>query len=158
VSRHKTRQRQRAEARARDLAHRTIDEVDPPVWGQPPPDATGLVIRCHELRRKRLDELTVEDLRLGIGQKIALTHLVPLAVPILRASPLAEGNYYPGDLLNAVVGVDDGFWKANPGLTADVWGILTNLAEDASRDLDADVSRDLASATERFGALVGPTV
>ena len=32
---------------------------------------------------------------------------------MLEANPLAEGDYYPGDLLQAVLGVDMEHWRAN---------------------------------------------
>ena len=54
--------------------------LDAPAWGPAPAEATYLVRRCHEVRNKPLDEFTVEDLRLMIGQQIALQHLVPLAL------------------------------------------------------------------------------
>lgn len=127
MSRHKSRQRQRAERRLRELAHRTVDEVDPPAWGAPPPDATGLMLLGYELRRKRLDELTVEDLRLGIGQEIALAHLMPLAIPVLHHDPRAEGDFYPGDLLASVLRVDARFWEGNTDLAAEVRSIVDGL-------------------------------
>jgi len=140
MSRHKSQQRQRAEDRAGELAHRTVDDVDPPAWGPPPPDATGLIVRCHELRRKPLDQLTVEDLRLGIGQQIAVSYLIPLALATLRENPLAEGDYYPGDLLSAVLTVDDQFWHAHAPLAAEVLSILDNL-DDAPEDLLPEIER-----------------
>jgi hypothetical protein len=140
MSRHRTRQRQRAEERSRELAHRTIDEVDPPTWGTPSADATGLVLRCHELRHKRLDELTVEDLRLGIGQQIALAHLIPLAIPVLQQDPLAEGDFYPGDLLASVLHVDSAFWERNIDLVADVRSILDRL-DNPPDEIAPDIER-----------------
>lgn len=140
MSRHKSRQRQRAERRLRELAHRTVDEVDPPAWGPPPPDATGLILLCYELRRKRLDELTVEDLRLGIGQEIALAHLMPLAIPVLNHDPLAEGDFYPGDLLASVLRVDAEFWEQNTDLAADVRSIVDGL-DNPPDEVASDIER-----------------
>jgi hypothetical protein len=145
VTRRTTQRRKRAERRSHELAHRTVDEVDPPAWELPPPDATGLVVRCHELRRKRLDELTVEDLRLGIGQQIALAHLVPLAIGILRENPLAEGAYYRGDLLSAALHVDGAFWERNGRLAADLRSIVERLDH---------VPREVVPAIEEFRSLV----
>lgn len=75
----------------------TLDELDPPAW--PDPEfQSGLVTRCHRLRRKSLDEFTAEDLRVMIGQQIAPNILLPLALEHLVNEPLASGDYYPGDL------------------------------------------------------------
>jgi hypothetical protein len=57
----------------------------------------------YALRRKPIGALTVEDLRLLIGQNIGLTHLLPPAVEILRADPMAAGDFCEGDLLSAVM-------------------------------------------------------
>lgn len=57
-----------------------LDALDPRAWGFAPPEATYLVRRCHEVRNKPLHEFTVADVRLMIGQQIALQHLVPLAL------------------------------------------------------------------------------
>jgi hypothetical protein len=39
-----------------------------------------------------------------------------MALAVLREDPLAEGNYYPGDLLHAVLRLPDDAWR---GLAAD---------------------------------------
>ena len=41
-----------------------------------------------------------------IGQGIGLKHLLPMAVEELKKNPLAEGDYYEGDLLIQVLGRD----------------------------------------------------
>ena len=89
-----------------DESKLTLDTVDPPAWGPAPPDATSLIKRCHELRTKPLVDFTVEDLRIMIGQQVALGRLVSLALKRLQAEPLVEGDYYPGDLLASVLRVD----------------------------------------------------
>jgi hypothetical protein len=50
-----------------------------------------------------VDEFTVEDLRIMIGQQIGLWHLMPLTVAVLEQDPLAEGDFYAGDLLSSVI-------------------------------------------------------
>jgi len=92
---------------------KTLQELEQHDWGEPTYDS-HLVITCHRLRRKPLDQFTVEDLRIMIGQQISLSYLLPLAVEQLEAEPFAEGNYYPGDLLSAVVGVDEKSWASYP--------------------------------------------
>ena len=48
-----------------------------------------------------------------IGQQISLRYLIPRAITILEANPLAEGDMYPGDLLSAVLHTDKTYWHAN---------------------------------------------
>jgi hypothetical protein len=83
----------------------TLEVLEGDVW--PPADFhSHLVAMVHQLRKKPLLEFTVEDLRIMIGQRIGLPHLMPLAIGILEQEPLAEGDFYPGDLLYSVVGAD----------------------------------------------------
>ncbi len=42
-----------------------------------------------------------------IGQNIGVTHLLPLALSVLQANPLAAGDFYEGDLLNALIHCDE---------------------------------------------------
>ncbi len=49
-----------------------------------------------------------------IGQKIGLETLVPIALDILAANPLAEGAMYKGDLLANIAAIPDSFWQTNP--------------------------------------------
>ena len=89
---------------------RTLDELDPPAWGEPD-FHSHLVRTCHALRRKPIGEFSVEDLRIMIGQQIGLPWLVPMALEVLEHDPLAEGDYYPGDLLHNVLTVEPAFWS-----------------------------------------------
>ncbi|MFI5490478.1 contact-dependent growth inhibition system immunity protein [Micromonospora echinaurantiaca] len=89
----------------------TIEQLERDVWPDPGPDATFLVRRCTELRRKPLAEFTVEDLRIMLGQEVGVLALLPLAVQVLLREPLAEGDYYPGDLLHNVLRLPDSAWS-----------------------------------------------
>jgi hypothetical protein len=91
---------------------RTLDELDPPAWG-PPTYPSGTVLRSHELRTKPLGDFTAGDLRFMIGQQVALSHLIPRAIVVLDADPLIECEYFPGDLLEAVLSVDERYWQDN---------------------------------------------
>ncbi|SCG62213.1 contact-dependent growth inhibition system immunity protein [Micromonospora inositola] len=90
----------------------TIEQLERDVWPDPGPDDSFLVRRCTELRRKPLAEFTVEDLRIMFGQQIGVPALLPLAVQVLLCDPLAEGDYYPGDLLSNVLRLPDSAWSS----------------------------------------------
>jgi hypothetical protein len=92
----------------------TIQQIEGRDWGTPPADASSLVKRCTELRRKPLEKFTVEDLRIMLGQEIAVPILLPLAVDVLTSDPRAAGDYYPGDLLRAVLRLPASAWSAMP--------------------------------------------
>jgi hypothetical protein len=104
----------------------TLDQLDPPAWGEPDFDS-GLVQTCHRLRRKPIGEFTVEDLRIMIGQKIGLRWLMPLALEVLERDPLAEGDFFPGDLLSSALRSPVEFWAEEPGLRSRLSAVLDNL-------------------------------
>ena len=85
-----------------EIGARTLEELERDIWPDPA-FASATVRRCHEVRRKPLALLTVEDLRLMIGQGIGLRWLLPRALGRLDENPLAEGDFFPGDLLVAVL-------------------------------------------------------
>ena len=79
----------------------TLEQLEKDVW--PEPDYTShLVTTCHQLRKKRLGEFSVEDLRIMLGQSIGAIHLLPRAIEILLVNPFAEGDLFEGDLLVAI--------------------------------------------------------
>jgi hypothetical protein len=87
----------------------TLEELERDNWGEPS-YPSHLETECHRLRRVQLRSLTPENLRVLIGQNIGLQFLVPLALQHLRANPLAQGDFYPGDLLCAVLRAKPEFW------------------------------------------------
>lgn len=89
----------------------TIEQFEREVWPEPAPDSSFLVRRCAELRRKPVADFTVEDLRIMLGQAVGVPALLPRAVQVLCADPLAEGDYYPGDLLTVVLRLPDAAWE-----------------------------------------------
>jgi hypothetical protein len=88
----------------------TIEELEKDRWSDPGPDATYLIRTCTALRRKPLADFTVEDMRIMIGQQIGVRILIPCAVTVLTHDLLAEGDFYPGDLLGVVVRLPDEAW------------------------------------------------
>jgi hypothetical protein len=94
---------------------KSLQELEGKDWGEPTYDS-HLVVECHRLRRVPLREFTAENLRIMIGQQIGLLWLVPLALGLLERDPFAEGDFYKGDLLAAVLRVDASFWQNHPRL------------------------------------------
>lgn len=92
--------------------NKSIQALEKKDWGEPKFDSY-LVKRCFQLSKIPLDKFTVEDLRLMIGQGFALEYLMILALEILQNNILAEGDYYPGDLLKNVIDTPPNFWIAN---------------------------------------------
>ena len=89
----------------------TIEEIEQDPWPEPDPATSTLVRRCTALRRKPIDDLTIEDLRILLGQRIAVPTLLPVAIAVLLRNPLAEGDYCPGALLHVVVRLPQDSWN-----------------------------------------------
>ena len=116
----------------------TLEKLESSVWAAPDFDS-HLVRRCHELRKIPLDKLTVEDLRILIGQQIGLKFLVDIAIEKLTADILAEGDFYPGDLLKSVIDIDKKYWSDNKEQKATITNLITqNL--DTVKDADIDIN------------------
>jgi hypothetical protein len=92
---------------------RTLQEIEGDDWGFPT-YGSHLVRTCHALRLKPLGTFSVENLRILIGQSISTPILVPLALSRLEEDPLVEGDFYPGDLLANLIGLDESFWRLHP--------------------------------------------
>jgi hypothetical protein len=126
-----------------DLSLQQIENED---WGDPPPDSTRLIATALQLRREPVGLLDTEALRLLIGQKIGLDVLVPRALALLDEDPLAEGDYFPGDLLVSVLAVPATYWRANNAQLVMLERVIASVP-----DLTADLRRDIAA----FRAAVG---
>ena len=118
---------------------RTLQELERSDWGEIDSDASYVIRRSHELRRKPLKDLEVEDLRLLISQHIGLPYLVPLAIKILQANPLISGDFFPGDLLKSTLKVDVQFWRQRKDLYRDLLTIvsaISHIPEEISKSVD----------------------
>ncbi|WP_270730175.1 contact-dependent growth inhibition system immunity protein [Shimia sp. Alg240-R146] len=105
----------------------TLEDIEKEVWPEPT-FGSHLVMRCHALRKVTLDQFGTEDLRIMIGQGFSLATLMPLALKTLNGDPLAEGDFFPGDLLEAVVSQSD--WLAeNEDASVEV-AMIARLASD----------------------------
>lgn len=63
--------------------------------------------------KKPLNQLSIEEIRLLITQKIGVKYLLPVAVNSLEDDLFQEVTYYDGDLLNAVLNLPMSFWNDN---------------------------------------------
>ncbi|MSR60371.1 MAG: hypothetical protein EXS05_22470 [Planctomycetaceae bacterium] len=59
-----------------------------------------------------------------IDQQISLPNLIPIALEQLEVDPLVDGGYYAGDLLAAILSVDEPFWTARPEMAFRVRAIV----------------------------------
>ena len=120
----------------------SLEQIEGRAWGDAPADAGTLVNTVHRLRRKPVETLDAEDLRVLIAQRVGLPVLIPRALDLLENDPLAEGAYYPGDVLTAVLRTPAEFWATRPSETARLRALLASV--DTS-DIDEELRQDIAS-------------
>ena len=123
-------------------AERSLEEIEGSYWGEPPTGATRLIATVHALRRRPIGRLDVEDLRVLIAQRVGLDVVVPLALARLEEDPLAEGDFYPGDLLVAVVRLPAEYWRTRGPEAARLRRIVDSV--DLS-EVDDETRSDLAA-------------
>lgn len=102
--------------------------------------SSNLTARCTELLSRPLNEYSVEDMRIMIGQQVGLNYLIPLALEQLHINILSEGDYYAGDLLNVVLKVDKAFWSKNSLLFKN---LIQLIKENKNLLLQSGISEDI---------------
>ncbi|WP_147404048.1 contact-dependent growth inhibition system immunity protein [Nocardia panacis] len=115
--------------------NRTLEQVDGVIWPEPPADATRVVKTVHALRRKPIGMFTAEDLRIMLNQREGTLALLPRTLDVLERNPLAEGDFYPGDLLTAALTVPEGEWAAHPELATRLRAVIEKLSQRDDLDI-----------------------
>jgi hypothetical protein len=104
---------------------KSLEQLENDYWGEPTYDSY-VVTACHSMRKKPLNEVTVEELRLVIGQGFSLDYLMPMAIELLKRDILTEGDLYEGDLLANVISKSTfDYWKIN----RNDWELIVKLIE-----------------------------
>jgi len=103
--------------------NKTLEQLENDYWEEID-YPTKLVQKCYELRKKKLNDLSIDEVRLLISQNIGLVVLVPLALNFLKVNILAEGNLYPGDLLESVISRDCKYWQRNRNQLIEIKSVL----------------------------------
>ena len=80
----------------------TIESLEGKVWPEPEFDSL-LILTAHTLRKKPLEELTLNDLRVAFKEDVGADFLKSIVLEILKKEPAAEAAYFEGDLLVAVM-------------------------------------------------------
>ncbi|WP_299361450.1 contact-dependent growth inhibition system immunity protein [Winogradskyella sp.] len=93
---------------------KSIEQLENDYWKDEIIFPSNLVINCHKYRKISIKNLTTEQLRLLISQKIGIEYLAEIAIEKLELNILAEGDLYEGDLLEAVLDLPTEFWNEKP--------------------------------------------
>lgn len=118
----------------------TLERLEQQRWEEPE-FADNRHQKIQALRQTPLQQFSTEDIRLMIGSGLSLSYLIPLAIEKLNKNLFAEGDYYPGDLLQSVLNIDTNFWLTNRPL----WQYIHQLIINNSFELE-----DRGIHTEQF--------
>ena len=92
---------------------KSIEQLEKDVWKNPSEFPTDMVEKCYRYRKISIAELTNEQIRLLISQKIGVEYLIGIALEKLERNILTECDFYEGDLLMAVSSLPNEFWNKN---------------------------------------------
>lgn len=124
---------------------KTIEDLEKQNFGNPDEAPTTMIKRCLLLCKTPIDQFSVEDLRLMIGQSFSLRYLIPQAIEHLKKDILVEGDFYPGDLLKNVLSVDGTFWTENKQLWQTVKELINDKREEIAIEKISTVMFDRAA-------------
>lgn len=93
-----------------NIQDKSIEELENDFW-EDSNFGSYVVQTSQRARKKPLSQLSKEEVRLLIGQKIGLRYLIPVALSILREDPLVETRYFEGDLLLQLLRLSEEDWK-----------------------------------------------
>ncbi|HWD05917.1 MAG TPA: contact-dependent growth inhibition system immunity protein [Amycolatopsis sp.] len=127
----------------------TLEQLEAMSWGDAPADESYLVRTVHDLRRKPLGQMSVEDLRILLGQDEGTDFLLPYALTALEANPLAEGDYYPGDLLASAMSLPPERWARHPAFFEHLDRIVAEVESAAPED-NEDLSAIILSKIREY--------
>ena len=92
---------------------KSIEQLEKDIWKNPSEFPTDLIEKCYRYRKISIAELTNEQLRLLISQKIGIEYLIGIVLEKLERNILTECDFYEGDLLVVVSSLPVEFWNKN---------------------------------------------
>lgn len=88
----------------------SLEQLEEQVWDDAEPTDTPMIKRIYALRKKPLSNLSDGELRLAISQRVGAPYVIDVALDRLQQNAMIDADYYPGDLLSALIRAKDEFW------------------------------------------------
>lgn len=112
-----------------------------------PYDDSSVVQHMYYLFHTPARRWTVEDYRYLVGQETALDIILPKVFEILQFDIKADGGFYEGDLLNAVLQINADFWEQHKDLYNTACMLIKNNMETLSKTEYSTDKKILEDAT-----------
>ena len=138
---------------------RSISKLEGWVWKGKIPSRdqnSGTECRFFELHDKPIQDLELSDIRFLIGQNSGLTYLVPLAIEHLKSNIFIETEYYPGDMLTALLTINNNpnYWLEHPDEKEKLINLYVNQKEILLElDITHSITQKIKEAYKNFIAL-----
>ncbi|MFM5981241.1 MAG: contact-dependent growth inhibition system immunity protein [Sphaerospermopsis kisseleviana] len=130
---------------------KSLEQLEANYWGESPEDAPRLVKECYKLRKKPIHALDTEEIRILISQEIGLNYVMPLAIKSLEKDILVAGDFYPGDLLLALLRIDSKTWGNHELLRQELKKIINNqINKLESTLLNQEIKEDIKKNIDDF--------
>ena len=98
-----------------------------------PYDDSSVIQHMYYLFHTQARRWTVEDYRYLVEQETALDIILPKVFEILQFDIKADGGFYEGDLLNAVLQINADFWEQHKDLYNTACMLIKNNMEELSK-------------------------
>ena len=112
-----------------------------------PYDDSSVVQHMYYLFHTQARRWTVEDYRYLVEQETALDIILPKVFEILQFDIKADGGFYEGDLLNAVLQINADFWEQHKDLYNTACMLIRNNMETLSKTEYSTDKKILEDAT-----------
>ena len=86
--------------------------------------------------------MDAEDLRVMLLQQESVGVLTPVALAKLEQNPLAEGDFYPGDLLATVLKIPQPYWQQHSDQLMRIRNVIQQVEKLGNLD-DPDAPHDI---------------
>jgi hypothetical protein len=108
----------------------------------------GIASRCHQYMEVPIKDLSKEQVRLLLSHDVGTIFLLDKTIRILEEDILADGDFYPGDLLSALLNVNKVYWKNSPELAGRLYSLLSKqrpiIQKAGHKRLDREVAQFIA--------------
>ncbi len=136
---------------------RTLEQLEAHRWPEPTADSSPILTRCHALRTVPLASLSAGDCRVLLTQGIGTRYVLPIALNLIDANPLVEGDYYTGDVLTALLRLSPDEWAGNEALRPRLMSAAKRADDVLAMDpepsgSDIRLRRDIQAALAALGA------
>lgn len=108
------------------------------------------IVNLHD--KLELDNYTLDDIRFMLLQGHGIAFLIPIALKHLEENILLDTKYYEGDLLSALLSINDEYWFANLEFQNQVKMIIKKNKNKLAKNLNKkyEVDLELINKIERF--------